>query len=156
MKILPAVRSTAARDLAASHFHFPIGYSADPGRITCFTGSHPGFVHDLAGDQLTSVQAFFDDTENVYAGYGQYDITPFSRLNILVGLRAEVTNAVYGANANPPGTDPNLASSYSFVSRQSNYTDIFPTAQARYEIVPGVLQARLAYSTAIGALRSLK
>jgi hypothetical protein len=103
VKILPAVRSTAARDLAASHFHFPIGYSADPGRITSFTGSHPGFVRDLAGDQLTSVQAFFDDTENVYAGYGQYDITLFNRLNILVGLRAEVTNAVYGANANPPG-----------------------------------------------------
>jgi TonB-dependent receptor len=130
--------------------HFPIGYSADPGRITSFTSSHPGFIRDLAGDQLTSVQAFFDDSENVFAGYGQYDITLFGRLTILAGLRAEVTNAVYGAYANPAGTDPNLASSYVFVNRQSNYTDIFPTAQARIEIVPGVLQARLAYSTAIG------
>ena len=130
--------------------HFPIGFSPDPGRISSFTSSHPGFVRDLAGDQLTSVQAFFDDSENVYAGYGQYDITLCSRLNILVGLRAEVTNAVYGANANPPGTNPNHASSYLFVNRQSNYTDIFPTAQVRYEIVPGVLQTRLAYSTAIG------
>ena len=130
--------------------YFPVGYSPDPGKITQFTSSHPGFVRDFAGDALTAVKAFYDDTENVFAGYGQYDITLFGRLNLLAGLRAEVTNAVYGANANSPGSDPTLASSYHFVNRQVNYTDFFPTAQIRYEIVPNVLQARLAYSTAIG------
>ncbi len=130
--------------------YWQIGYSPDPGRLNSFLRSHPGFVRDVAGDQLRAVQAFFDDSENVFAGYGQYDITLFGRLNLLVGLRAEVTNAVYGANANSPGSDPNLASSYHFVNRPSNYTDFFPTAQARYEIIPNILQTRLAYSTAIG------
>jgi TonB-dependent receptor len=127
-----------------------IGYSPDPGRFNAFTSSHPGFVRNVAGDQLRAVQAFYDDTENVFAGYGQYDITVFGRLNLLFGLRAEVTNAVYGANANTPGSDPTLASSYHFVNRPVNYTDFFPTVQMRYEIIPNILQTRLAYSTAIG------
>ena len=127
-----------------------IGYSPDPGRFNAFTSSHPGFIRNVVADQLRAVQAFYDDTENVFAGYGQYDVTFFGRLNFLVGLRAEVTNAVYGANANSPGSDPTLASSYHFVNRPVNYTDFFPTAQIRYEIIPNILQTRLAYSTAIG------
>jgi TonB-dependent receptor len=129
---------------------YQIGFSPDPGRFNTFTSTHPGFIRNVAADQLRAVQAFYDDTENVFAGYGQYDITLFGRLNLLAGLRAEVTNAVYGANANSPGSDPNLASSYHFVNRPVNYTDFFPTAQARFEIISNILQTRLAYSTAIG------
>lgn len=36
------------------------------------------------------------------------------------------------------------------MNRPVNYTDFFPTAQARYEIVPSTLQVRPEYSTAIG------
>ena len=129
---------------------YSIGYAVDPGRLTAFTSTHPGFHQAVAMDELTSIQAYFNDTENVYAGYGQYDVTLFDRLNLLAGLRAEVTNAVYGAYANPPGTNANRARNYRFVNRPTNYTDFFPTAQARYEIVPSKLQIRLAYSTAIG------
>jgi TonB-dependent receptor len=67
-------------------------------------------------------------------------------LNLLSGLRVEAT---YGANANAVGSDPNDPASHHFVNRDKNYINYFPIFQARYEILDN-LQARFAYSTAIG------
>ncbi|MGA8479631.1 MAG: TonB-dependent receptor [Chthoniobacterales bacterium] len=70
-------------------------------------------------------------------------------MNLLSGLRIEATDATYGANVNDAGSDPNNPASFHFVNRNKNYINYFPTFQARYEILDN-LQARFAYSTAIG------
>jgi hypothetical protein len=129
--------------------NYKIGFSPDYGLVQkFFSANRRNFIRDFVGDAVTSKQAFFDDSENVYAGYIQYDIT-FGRLNLLSGLRIEATEATYGANANSFGSDPNDPASYHFVNRDKNYINYFPTFQARYEILDN-LQARFSYSAAIG------
>jgi TonB-dependent receptor len=129
--------------------NYKIGYSPDFGSVMQFFSANRGnFVRDFVGDAVTSKKAFFDDSENVYAGYFQYDIS-FGRLNLLSGLRIEATDATYGANVNAVGSNPNDPASYHFVNRNKNYVNYFPTFQARFEILDN-LQARFSYSTAIG------
>jgi Outer membrane protein beta-barrel family len=106
------------------------------------------FVRNATADQVTSLQAYYNDSENIYAGYAEGDVT-FGRLNILGGFRIEATQAVYGAFANSPGTDPHNPASYRFVYRNSDYSNVFPDFQALYKI-NDTLQARFSYSTAIG------
>jgi TonB-dependent receptor len=128
---------------------YKIGFSPDFGLVTKFFSANRGnFVRDSVGDAVTSKKAFFDDSEDVYAGYFQYNIS-FGRLNLLSGLRIEATDATYGANVNDPGSNPNDPASYHFVNRNKSYVNYFPTFQARYEILDN-LQARFSYSTAIG------
>ena len=129
--------------------NYKIGFSPDFGLVNKFFSANRGnFVRDSVGDAVASKKAFFDDSEDVYAGYIQYAIS-FGKLNLLSGLRIEATDATYGANENDPGSDPNNPASYHFVNRNKNYINYFPTFQARYEILDN-LQARFAYSTAIG------
>ena len=99
-------------------------------------------------DEVTSLQANYNDSEDIFAGYVEGDIT-FGRLNILGGFRIEATQAVYGAFAHSPATDPGNPASYRFVHRNSNYSNVFPDFQALYKI-NDTLQARFSYSTAIG------
>ena len=129
---------------------YPLGFSPDYGLLTRFFARNRGnFVQNLAADRVTSLQAYFDDTENIYAGFGQYDITLFNRLNLLAGARVEATDARYGAYANAPGTDPRSPDSYRFTNRSNDYLKVFPTVQARYDFTKDFL-ARFSYSTAIG------
>jgi TonB-dependent receptor len=129
---------------------YRVGQQTDPGRLqNFFSLNGASFVRNTQADAVHSLRAFMDSSENVFAGYGQYDIT-VGPLNFLAGLRVEATDAVYGAFANSPGSDPNLPSSYHRVDRPSNYINYFPTAQVRYEIIPNILQTRFSYSTAIG------
>lgn len=142
-------------DVAGSSFYsvyggyYPIGFSPSLPKFEAFMKAFgAGFVRNARADQVTSLQAYFDDTENVYAGYAQGDIN-FGRLNLLAGARFEATQADYGAYANAPGTDPAAPSSYRFVNRYANYANLFPSFQAKYQFTD-YLQARFAYSTAIG------
>ncbi|MBV8901805.1 MAG: TonB-dependent receptor [Verrucomicrobia bacterium] len=142
-------------DVAGSSFYsvydgyYPIGFSPSLPKFQAFMKAFGGgFVRNARADQVTSLQAYFDDTENVYAGYVQGDIS-FGRLNLLAGVRLEATNADYGAYANSPGTDPTAPSSYRFVNRYATYSNLFPSFQAKYQFTD-YLQARFAYSTAIG------
>ena len=129
---------------------YPLGFSPDLGLLTRFIDrNRAGFVQNLQADRVTSLQAFFDDSENIYAGFGQYDVTLFNRLNLLAGARVEATSARYGAYANAPGTDPRSPDAYRFTERTNDYLKVFPTVQARYDFTAGLL-ARFSYSTAIG------
>ncbi len=85
---------------------------------------------------------YFNDTENIYAGFAQYD-GKFGQLSVLVGVRIEntdTTNRGYGTDA---------AGITALASRKSNYTNIFPTVQLRYEFQPDLI-ARATYATGIG------
>ena len=129
---------------------YPLGFTPDLGLLTRFIDrNRGGFVQNFQADRVTSLQAFFDDSENIYAGFGQYDVTLFKRLNVLAGARVEATSARYGAYANAPGTDSRSPDSYRFTERTNDYLKVFPTVQGRFDFSPGLL-ARFSYSTAVG------
>jgi TonB-dependent receptor len=85
----------------------------------------------------------FTAKEDIYAGYGQYQAV-IGKLNVLVGVRVERTDANYGAYS-----DDNASQALTFVNRAEAYTNVFPTVQLRYEINPNFL-IRATYSTGIG------
>lgn len=94
-----------------------------------------------ASNAQRNASGFFNDTENVYAGYAQYSGT-FGKFGALVGVRVENTDGTYrGTTVNGATFTPN--------SRKSNYTDVFPTVQLRYDFQPNLV-ARATYSTGIG------
>jgi TonB-dependent receptor len=112
---------------------------------------------DPVGNALYAVH----DKENVYAAYGQYQLG-FGPLEVIAGARVERTNATYaGFSADTSGAAPTTGCQIILdprngkqptlvcpVSNNTNYTNVFPTAQARYEIEPDLI-ARAAISSTI-------
>ena len=144
---------------------YQIGYSPPatpltsllgPGPFTDFYRNHysvgyapsAGAVRALAINGTTSLNAggFFNDTENIYAGYAQYQGS-FGNLGVLAGLRVEHTQGTYRGIVTTTDADGN--DTLSDTSRKNNYTDFFPTVQLRYAIMPDLV-ARATWSTAIG------
>ena len=95
-----------------------------------------------ASNAQRNASAFFNDTENIYAGYAQYSGT-FGKLGVLAGVRVENTDGTYR------GTTVTNGNVFAPSSRKSNYVNAFPTVQLRYD-VSASLVARATYSTAIG------
>lgn len=95
-----------------------------------------------AANTQRNAQGFFNDTENVYAGYAQYSGT-FGRLGVLAGVRVENTDGTYR------GTTITDGNSFTPSARTTHYTNVFPTVQLRYDVAPHVV-ARATYSTGIG------
>ncbi len=88
------------------------------------------------------VRGSFNDSENIYAGYAQYDIK-FDDLSFLIGARIENTRATYRGTGIDPATG---ILGPSTINR--SYTNIFPTVQARYAFQPALI-GRATYSTGI-------
>lgn len=118
---------------------FSVGYSPDRSAIRAlYTAANPVGTLNRGG--------FFNDTENIYAGYGQYD-GHFGKLGVLVGVRVENTaTTLRGIGAT---TDANGVTTVAPTSQKSNYTNFFPTVQVRYDFTPQFV-ARATYSTGIG------
>lgn len=95
-----------------------------------------------ASNAQRNAQGFFNDTENVYAGYAQYSGT-FGKLGVLAGVRIENTDGTYR------GTSVTNGNVFTPSARKSNYTNVFPTLQLRYDLAPKLV-ARATYSTGIG------
>ena len=110
---------------------------------------------DPIGDALFAVH----DKENVYAAYGQYEFG-FGPFSMVAGVRVERTDATYGGfvadtsgaatSAGCPVLDPanNPDTHVCPVSDKRNYTNVFPSAQVRYELQPDLI-ARAAISSTI-------
>lgn len=127
--------------------HYSVGYSPDAHKIRALFNANPGqFEQDIAGNAADNASGYFNDTENVYAGYAQYQGT-FGKLNVLAGLRVENTDGTYRGIVTTTDADGNNV--FTPTSRKSNYTDFFPTVQLRYEVRPDLV-ARATYSTGIG------
>lgn len=98
-----------------------------------------------AAEILSAEQQYLSAHENIYAGYGQYEIT-MGPLGILAGLRFEQT--VDHFHAFSSGLDAS-GNTFAFpIESRKNYHDFFPSLQARYEIAPDFL-ARATYSSTI-------
>ncbi len=88
-----------------------------------------------------NIGSFARGTENVYAGYVEYH-AHLDRLDIVGGVRVENTDGQEKAYLNNPD------GSYSLNTTSQNYTDVFPSIQAKYQLDPA-LQLRASYSTGI-------
>ncbi len=123
---------------------YNIGPMVDGG-VRALIGS-PFLTEDVAADVLAGQQAYQNDHENVYSGYGQYE-WQHGRLGLLAGIRVEGTDAVYGANQSLTDSAGNVT--VTPAKSNEDYVDYFPTLQARYTLAPNLI-GRLAYSTSIG------
>lgn len=123
-----------------------IGQGIDAVAVKTFLATNPGnFAQNVVRDTSRNAGGFFDDTENVMAGYGQYTGS-IGSLGILAGVRLEHTKAVYRGTSEV--TDDAGIVSYAPASTKKNYTNVFPTLQLRYEFLPDLI-ARATYSTGI-------
>lgn len=112
-----------------------------PGALQSTFG--PGVT--TANDVLAAQQQYLNAYEDVYAGYAQYE-ADFGKLHALVGVRMEKTHD--RSNAFATQTDTFGNTTVTPVSGRADYTNWFPSAQFKYEIIPD-LQARFAYSTSL-------
>lgn len=105
----------------------------------------PGYLPSQLGsgtlDPVATAQQYLDAKENVYAAYGQYQLTQ-GKLGILGGVRIETTRDKFSAFATTPAGDivP--------IDKSYDYTNYFPSIQAKYEIAPK-LQIRAAFSSTL-------
>jgi TonB-dependent receptor len=117
------------------------------GRYTNGPGVNTDAIRALANAQPLEIEvdqtAFFTAKENIYAGYAQYT-SKIGNWSFLAGVRSETTHATYGAFS-----DDNATQTFQLVSRNEDYTDLFPTLQARYDFSPNML-VRATFSTGIG------
>lgn len=95
-----------------------------------------------AANAQRNASGFLNDTENVYAGYAQYQGT-FGKLGVLAGVRIENTDGTYR------GTTVTSSNTFTPSSRASNYTNVFPTVQLRYDLSHDNA-VRATWSTGIG------
>ncbi len=133
---------------------YAIGYSPDYLKIRALFHGNPSLfptkgVNGTRGNAARDARNFFNDTENVYAGYFEYRGT-FGKLGVLAGVRVENTDGTYrGLAVNfPAGSDRTTPPTLSDTARKSNYTDVFPTVQLRYDFTDKLI-ARATYSTGI-------
>ncbi len=119
---------------------YNVGYAPDLYALrTVFAALTPA---SITANAQRNANAFFNDTENIYAGYAQYS-GKFGKLGVLAGVRVENTDGTYR------GTSVTNGSVFTPSSRKSNYTNFFPTVQLRYDL-SDKLVARATYSTGIG------
>jgi len=113
-----------------------------PGRLQSLLG--PGNVGPTEIGQ--AAQQYLNAREDVIAGYFQYQ-TNWGHLGLLAGVRVENTQDranAYNTTVDASGTFGPLQS----VIARGNYTNVFPSAQLRYEIQQSLI-ARATYSSSI-------
>lgn len=129
---------------------YNIGYAPSFEAVRKLLVVNPGAFATSANqaqrDRRRDASGFFKDTENIYAGYFEYQ-GKINKFGYLVGFRVENTDGTYRGIVDQriPG-QPDV---FSPSSRKSSYTDFFPTVQARYDFSDRLI-ARATYSTAIG------
>ncbi|MDB6082558.1 MAG: TonB-dependent receptor, partial [Gammaproteobacteria bacterium] len=109
----------------------------------------PGYLQSLYGygtiqaaDQLSALQQYLDAKENVYAAYGQYEMT-VGPLGIVGGVRVERTTD--NSSAYETSKDGTVVTP---VGASNSYTNAFPSLQGKYEIQPDLI-TRATWSSTI-------
>ncbi|MBV8972258.1 MAG: TonB-dependent receptor [Sphingomonadaceae bacterium] len=118
---------------------YSVGYRPSAAAIrSIYNTANPAGALNIGG--------FFNDTENIYAGYAQYD-GKFGKFGVLVGVRVENTDETLRGITSTTDAAGNTTTGPTSVNE--NYTNAFPTVQLRYEFTPQFI-ARATYSTGIG------
>lgn len=125
---------------------YDIGQGISADKVRAFLAANPTlFTGPTARDAQRDAGSVFDDTENVSAGYAQYQ-GDLGRLGVLAGVRVEHTHDIFRGIARQVAADG--AVSYVPAKQRHDYTNAFPTVQLRYQPVGSVI-ARATYSTGI-------
>ena len=122
--------STAASSGPETYYNnrYPIGVDIAPGYVQGLLG--PGVAQP--SDVLSNLAQFLDAKENVYALYGQYQMTR-GALGVVGGVRVERTTD--HANAFQEFTDAaGNTGPATPVSASKTYTNWFPSLQGKYQI----------------------
>lgn len=118
---------------------YNVGYAPNYLAIRAAIPDNPTYRNSA----LAQPRLSFNDTENIYAGYLEYQGT-IGKFGYLAGFRVENTDGTYrGFDAN------DSAQKGPIIAGKSNYTDFFPTVQLRYNFTDKLI-ARATYSTGIG------
>jgi TonB-dependent receptor len=140
---VPTLNLAAASGPANTYYdgHYPNGPFINRYAIRGILASQAGTTtNDL--DQ----GGFFRAKEDIYAAYGQYT-TDIGKWSFLAGVRVEATRANYSAFETT--TDAAGDSTTALNDRKYDYTNVFPTVQAKYTIAPNLI-ARAIFSTGVG------
>lgn len=121
--------------------HYQNAPDIPPGYLQSVLGS--GSI--APGDQVSSQQQYLDAKEDVYAGYGQYQVTR-GRVGVLTGLRVEGTQD--SADAFQTTTAADGTTTVTPVHASHGYTNFFPSLQGRFEIEPDLI-GRATYSSTL-------
>jgi TonB-dependent receptor len=130
---------------------YNVGSNIDANAFARFFQQNQAAFPESANDPTLNAAAFFKAQENIYAGYGQYETT-LGRFGLLTGVRVEATRADYTGNIVVATVDANgnpLKPIITPTSTPHDYTNVFPTAQLRYQVNPDAI-VRATYSTGIG------
>jgi TonB-dependent receptor len=100
------------------------------------------YVPNVLGSKYYAPLLYQHDTENVYAGYGQYEFK-HGRWSVLGGVRYEYTDTAVTSN-HLDASGINLASA----TNENTYGNIFPSIQGKYELEKDTF-LRFAYSTGV-------
>ncbi len=119
--------------------HYSIGYSPDALKIRQL------IMQSLTAHSSLNDGGYFNDDENIYAGYVQYTGT-WGKWGVLAGARLEKTDTTLRGISDVTDASGNTTSNP--VSAPNSYTDVFPTVQLRYQ-ANEKLVARATFSTGI-------
>jgi TonB-dependent receptor len=119
--------------------HYAIGYSPSPLKIRQF------IMTNLLATSALNNGGYFNDDENVYAGYAEYTGT-WGKWGVLAGVRVEHTDTTLRGISSV--TDPLGDTIPVPVSTPNSYTNPFPTVQVRYQATQAFV-ARATFSTGI-------
>ncbi len=124
--------------------HYTIPPLVDVGTTRSYYATNIAQVTtDPVGNTLNSVS----DKEDVYAAYGQYQFG-YGRLGVVAGARVETTRATYSAFEQDQTGVTCPVDAVCPVSTDRNYTNFFPSAQARYAFSDDLI-GRLAISSTL-------
>jgi len=142
----PVLLSSVASSGPETYYNgrYPIGVDIAPGYLQATFGpgvqAPPPNPGALSPDVLLDLQQFLDAKENVYAAYGQYQMSvgPFG---LIGGVRVERTTDESHAyqvqkTFNDPANPTFEQDTVTPVTATKNYTNAFPSLQAKYEIQP--------------------
>jgi TonB-dependent receptor len=143
--MLPQVIGTFSDPAYYTHLSsgFTVGAMPNLGATNGFENAHPfQDVTNAAGNALSS----FNGSEKVYSAYvsNSVDAGPFQ---LYLGLRAENTHSAYTGHVVSRDTTRAVLS-ITTVPGSKTYTDLFPSAQVKYELAPAT-QLRLAVTRGI-------
>jgi TonB-dependent receptor len=143
----PVLLSTAASSGPEVYYNgrYPIGVDIAPGYLQANFGpgvqAPPPNAGALSPDLLSDLQQFLDAQEDVYAVYGQYQMKE-GPWELVGGVRVEKTTDKSNAYQVTKFVDPVTTletDTVTPVSASKNYTNVFPSLQAKYEIQPKLI-----------------
>jgi len=142
---LPALPLTSA--MTGSAISYYGGAYQNPPQIAVgvLQNTYAGDRYIAASDVLSAQLAYQKDKEDVNAVYGQYQMQT-GALGIIAGVRVENTHAQYFANSQLLDAQGNTT--VVPTNNSKNYTDLFPTVQARYQLASDTI-VRATFSSTI-------